>query len=42
MYRNEPIRAIRGAKVRLFIGTAIIRPFKKHPNKVKNATFKKI
>lgn len=42
MYRNEPIRAIRGAKVRLFIETTIACFFKKHPNKVKNVTFKKI
>ena len=40
MYRNEPIRAIRGAKVRLFIETAIARFLKKSPNEAKNYTFK--
>ena len=40
MYRNVPIKAIRGAKVRLFIETAITRFSKKHPNRTKNVTFK--
>ena len=42
MYRNVPIRAIRGAKVRLFIETAIIRFIKKYPKEKKNVTFKNI
>ena len=32
MYRNEPIRAIRAAKVRQFIETATILARKMHPN----------
>ena len=40
MYRNEPIEAIRGAKVRLFIETAIIPPPKKLSKVAKKLTFK--
>ena len=40
MYRNEPIEAIRGAKIRLFIYTAITRPSKKHQKRWENVTFK--
>ena len=39
MYKNEPIEAIRGAKVRLFIYTAITLFRKKHPNRAKRLTF---
>ena len=40
MYRNVPIEAIRGAKVRLFIETAITLLVKKHQNSTKKHNFK--